>query len=185
MCYCIWHFDVTNSVCCWELKLGKVQLFRHLVPEFFSHRKCIITGRFRKKISSNNGCSIFVIFVIYLKHVIELQTVDVCDTYSWLHVCHLCLQLYLCFISGLINEDKLRELLMTMGDRFTDDDVSSNLYITWMFPLSLGQKTPGDHFCHFEAQFCMKNVSQWCVEHRNRSPVEDHAWFVPDLVKVK
>ena len=30
--------------------------------------------------------------------------------------------------TGFINEDRLRELLITMGDRFTDEDVSINVY---------------------------------------------------------
>ena len=31
------------------------------------------------------------------------------------------------YFSGKINEDRLRELLITMGDRFTEDEVSSEL----------------------------------------------------------
>ena len=30
---------------------------------------------------------------------------------------------YLLIVTGVINEDRLRELLTTMGDRFTDDEV--------------------------------------------------------------
>jgi len=36
----------------------------------------------------------------------------------------LCFINVMCILVGYINEDRLRELLTSMGDRFTDDEVS-------------------------------------------------------------
>lgn len=38
---------------------------------------------------------------------------------------------------GCIDVDRLRELLVTMGDRFTDEDVCNTIYIRILFPFRL------------------------------------------------
>jgi len=35
---------------------------------------------------------------------------------------------------GSVDIDRLRELLVTMGDRFTDEDVCNNMYFIELFP---------------------------------------------------